>query len=174
LPQHLPRIDVLHDQIRVIRNIRIKYGCRACETGVTTATMPVQLIPKSMATSGLLAYVAVSKYADALPLHVQEQIFTRIGVDISRATLAFWMIQVGKALGPIIALLEQALLSGDVIHMDETPIQVLNEPDKRATSQSYMWVRMGGMTADPIVLFDYDPSRSSAVPLRLLDGFGVI
>ena len=202
LPEHLPRVDVIHDldeadrvcdvdghalhkigediseqleiipaQIQVIRNIRIKYGCRACETGIKTAPMPAQLIPRSMATPRLLSYIATSKYVDALPLYRQEKMFTRIGVDISRATLAFWMIQVGKALGPLIALLEEALLSGKVIHMDETPVQVLNEPDRKAQSQSYMWVRMAGTTDHPIVLFDYDPSRSSEVPLRLLNGF---
>ncbi len=202
LPEHLPRIDVIHDideadkfcdtdghalhkigediseqleiipaRIQVIRNIRIKYGCRACETGIKTAPMPAQLIPKSMATPGLLAYIATSKYVDALPLYRQQQMFKRIGVDISRATLAFWMIQVGKALAPLIALLEDALLSGKVIHMDETPVQVLNEPDRKAQSQSYMWVRMGGLTDHPIVLFNYDQSRSSEVPRRLLEGF---
>ncbi len=202
LPEHLPRIDVIHDiddadkfcdtdghalhkigedvseqleiipaKIQVIRNIRIKYGCRACETGVKTAPMPAQLIPKSMATPGLLSYIATSKYVDALPLYRQEQMFKRIGVEISRATLAFWMIQVGKALAPLITLLEEALLSGNVIHMDETPVQVLNEPGRKAQSQSYMWVRMGGITDHPIVLFNYDQSRGSDVPLRLLDGF---
>ena len=202
LPEHLPRIDVIHDmddadkfcdtdghalhkigedvseqleiipaKIQVLRNIRIKYGCRACETGVKTAPMPAQLIPKSMATPGLLSYIATSKYVDALPLYRQEQMFKRIGVEISRATLAFWMIQVGKALAPLITLLEEALLSGNVIHMDETPVQVLNEPGRKAQSQSYMWVRMGGITDHPIVLFNYDQSRGSDVPLRLLDGF---
>jgi transposase len=81
------------------------------------------------------------------------------------------MIQVGKALAPLIVLLEEALLSGSVIHMDETPVQVLNEPDRKAQSQSYMWVRMGGVTDHPIVLFNYDKSRSSEVPLRLLGNF---
>jgi len=202
LPEHLPRIDVIHDmddadkfcdtdghalhkigedvseqleiipaKIQVLRNIRIKYGCRACETGVKTAPMPAQLIPKSMATPGLLSYIATSKYVDALPLYRQEQMFKRIGVEISRATMAFWMVQVGKALAPLITLLEEALLSGHVIHMDETPVQVLNEPGRKAQSQSYMWVRMGGITDHPIVLFNYDQSRSSDVPLRLLDGF---
>jgi transposase len=165
------QLEIIPAQIQVIRNIRIKYGCRTCETGIKTAPMPAQLIPRSMATAGLLSYVAISKYADALPLYRQEQMFKRIGVDISRATLAFWMIQVGKALGPMIALLQEALLTGNVIHMDETPVQVLKEADRKPQSQSYMWVRMGGVTDHPIVLFDYDPSRSSEVPLRLLAGF---
>lgn len=165
------QLEIIPAQFRVIRNIRIKYGCRACETGIKTAAMPAQLIPKSMATPGLLSYIAVSKYADALPLYRQQQMFKRIDVELSRATLAFWMIQVGKALGPFIALLHEALLEGCVIHMDETPVQVLKEPGRTPQSQSYMWVRMGGMTDHPIVLFDYDPSRGSQVPARLLDGF---
>ncbi|HJN51894.1 MAG: IS66 family transposase [Pseudomonadales bacterium] len=165
------QLEIVPAKFRVIRNIRIKYGCRACETGVKTAPLPAQLIPKSMATASLLSYIAISKYADALPLYRQEQMFKRIGVELSRATLAFWMIQVGKALGPIIALLEEALLEGSVIHMDETPVQVLKEPGRKAQSQSYMWVRMGGMTDHPIVLFNYDPSRGGQVPTRLLKEF---
>ena len=165
------QLEIIPAQFQVIRNIRIKYGCRACETGVKIAPLPAQLIPKSMATASLLSYVATSKYADALPLYRQEQMFKRIGVDLSRATLAFWMIQVGKALGPIIALLQDALLQGGVIHMDETPVQVLKEPGRKAQSQSYMWVRAGGMADHPIVLFDYDPSRGGQVPTRLLKGF---
>jgi transposase len=165
------QLEIIPAQIQVIRNIRIKYACRACETGIKTAPMPAQLIPKSMATAGLLSYVAISKYADALPLYRQEQMFKRIGVEVSRATLAFWMIKVGKALGPMIALLQETLLTGKVIHMDETPVQVLKEAGKTPHSQSYMWVRMGGLTDHPIVLFDYDQSRSSEVPRRLLKGF---
>lgn len=165
------QLEIIPAKIQVIRNIRIKYGCRACETGIKTAPMPAQLIPKSMATAGLLAYIATSKYVDALPLYRQEQMFKRIGVELSRATLAFWMIQVGKALAPLIVLLEETLLSARVIHMDETPVQVLNEPDREAQSQSYMWVRMGGIADHPIVLFNYDQSRSSEVPRRLLEGF---
>jgi transposase len=165
------QLEIIPAKVQVIRNIRIKYACRACETGIKTAPLPAQLIPKSMATPGLLSYVATSKYADALPLYRQAQMFKRIGVDISRATLAFWMIRVGKALGPLVALLQETLLAGQVIHMDETPLQVLKESGKKPQSQSYMWVRMGGVTDHPIVLFDYDQSRRSEVPLRLLKGF---
>ena len=165
------QLEIVPAKFRVIRNIRIKYGCRACETGVKTAPLPAQLIPKSMATASLLSYIAISKYADALPLYRQEQMFKRIGVELSRATLAFWMIQVGKALGPIIALLEEALLEGSVIHMDETPVQVLKEPGRKAQSQSYMWVQRGGPPDKPIILFDYAPTRSQEVPVELLSDY---
>lgn len=118
-----------------------------------------------MASPGLLAHIAVSKYQDALPLYRQEQILTRIGVDLPRATLASWMIQAGVLIQPLINLLR------DLLQMDETPVQVLKEPGKTAQSKSYLWVQRGGPPGQPVVLFDYDPGRGAAVPQRLLAGF---
>ena len=94
--------------------------------------MPNQPIPKSLAAPGLLAHITVSKYQDALPLYRQEQILQRIGVDIPRATLANWMIQSGNLIQPVINLLRDRLLSYDILHMDETTVQVLDEPNKKA------------------------------------------
>jgi len=170
LPAELPRIDVIHDladsekvcacgcqrhvigevvseqldiipaQVRVIQHIRKKYGCAQCESAPVTAALPPQPIPKSNASSGLLAHIAVAKYQDALPLHRQESILQRAGIDLSRQTLARWMIQSAQLLQPLHNLLRDQLLAGPVIHCDETVVQVLKEPDKAATSQSYMWV----------------------------------
>ncbi len=53
--------------------------------------------------------------------------------------------------------------------MDETPVQVLKEPDKPPGGPSYMWVQRGGPPKQPVILFDYDPSRSGEVPKRLLE-----
>ena len=55
--------------------------------------------------------------------------------------------------------------------MDETPVQVLKEPGRAATSKSQMWVQRGGPPGKPVILFEYDPSRAQAVPLRLLEGW---
>jgi transposase len=118
-----------------------------------------------------LAFVAVSKYTDALPLYRQQQIFTRLGVKMPRATLANWMIKVGQLVQPLINLLRDQVLDGDIIQMDETTVQVLNEPGRTATSTSYMWVQRGGPPDRPIILYDYEASRSGQVPLRLLAGF---
>ncbi|VAW72892.1 Mobile element protein, partial [hydrothermal vent metagenome] len=101
---------------------------------------PAQPIPKSMASPGLLAHVTVSKYQDALPLYRQEKILQRIGVDIPRSTLSNWMIKVGELTQPVINLLRDQLLSYDIILMDETTVQVLNEDGKKAQSKSYLWV----------------------------------
>lgn len=104
-------------------------------------------------------------------MYRQEHILQRIGVDIPRATLANWMIQSGNLIQPIINLLRDRLLAYDILHMDETTVQVLDEPNKKAQSKSYLWVQRGGPPDKPVILFDYDASRSQAVPLRLLDGF---
>ena len=113
----------------------------------------------------------MSKYQDALPLYRQEQILQRIGVDLPRATLANWMIQAGTLIQPLINLLRDRLLAYDIIQMDETTVQVLKEPGKPAQSKSYLWVQRGGPPEQPILLYDYDPSRGQVVPKRLLDGF---
>jgi len=201
LPDSLPRVDVIHElppdqrhcphdgrvlaeinqvvseqldivpaQIRVIRHIRKQYAC-TCGQCIRTAALPPQPIPKSNASPGLLAHITVSKYQDALPLHRQETILQRIGVDLPRATLASWMIRAGTLVQPLVNLLRDWLLAHDILQMDETTVQVLREAGRSAQSKSYLWVQRGGPPGQPIVLFDYDPSRAQAVPLRLLEGF---
>ena len=201
LPHNLPRVDVVHDlpecerrcdhdgqllveideviseqldiipaKIQVIRHIRKKYAC-TCGHCIKTAPLPAQPIPKSLASPGLLAHITVSKYQDALPLYRQETILQRIGVDIPRATLANWMIRAGTMVQPLINLLQDRMLAYDIIQMDETPVQVLKEPGKTAQSKSYLWLQRGGPPQQPVVLYDYDPSRGQAVPKRLLEGF---
>jgi len=201
LPSSLPRIDVIHElpeserhcdhdgqllfeigeviseqldiipaKIQVIRHVRKKYAC-SCGQCIKTAALPSQPIPKSLASPGLLAHITVSKYQDALPLYRQETILKRIGVELPRATLANWMIQVGKLIQPLINLLRDRLLVYDILQMDETTVQVLKEPDKTAQSKSYLWLQRGGPPDQPVVLYDYDPGRGQEAPKRLLDGF---
>jgi transposase len=201
IPDNLPRIDVIHElaeserhcdhdgrrlteigevtseqldiipaKIQVLRHIRKQYACD-CGQCLKTAPLPAQPIPKSLASPGLLAHVTISKYQDALPLYRQEQILQRIGVDIPRATLANWMIKAGTLIQPLINLLQDRLLSADILQMDETPVQVLKEPGKTAQSKSYLWVQRGGPPEKPIVLYHYDPGRGAEVAKRLLEGF---
>lgn len=165
------QLDVVPAQVRVLRHVRPKYGCPCCREGVKTAKLPPQPIPKSIASPGLLAHVCTAKYVDGLPLHRQEAILQRAGVDIPRATLAGWMLKLGDLILPLVNLLRDTLLGHDCIQMDETTVQVLKERQRPAQSPSYMWVQRGGPPQRPVVLFDYDPSRSQAVPVRLLEGF---
>jgi len=112
------KLDYVPAKMQVIRHIRPKYACKSCEgvedDGPTVRIAPPaeQLIPKSIATEGLLAHIAVSKFADALPLYRQQKIFGRLGVDISRSTLANWMIQAAERCGLLIELLEKEIRGG--------------------------------------------------------------
>ena len=170
------QLDIIPMQIQVIRHVRKQYACPCCEGYLKVATKPKQPIEKSQASAGLLSYIAVSKYADSLPLYRQSSILSRFGIEMNRTTLANWMIKCGELVQPLINRLEEQLLTTPFIHMDETPVQVLNEAGKTAQSKSYMWVRTGpapgaGPPGERITLFDYDASRSGRVPERLLTGY---
>jgi transposase len=157
--------------VEILRHVRPKYACPTCKEGVKIAPMPRLPIPKSIATPSLLAHVATSKYVDGLPLYRQEKIFQRLGVDVSRATLACWMIKMGDLVEPLMERIRDEVRKNSFVQCDEMPFQVLKEPGKRAQSQSYLWVLRGGDPEHPLIYYEYDPSRSSEVPKRLLRGF---
>ena len=161
------QLEIIPAQVKVIRHCRQRYICPCCEQYHAIADKPKQPIEKSIASPGLLAHIAVQKYADALPLYRQSAIFKRAGIELTRANLANWMIRCGTLVQPLINLLQDHLLEQAVLHMDETPLQVLREPDKTAHSQSYMWV-MGHFAKHPAVIFRYAPTRSQVVPKELL------
>ena len=94
------QLEIIPAQVKVIEHIQVKYGCRACEQGVTVAPKPPQPIPKSIATAGLLAYVIISKFLDSLPLYRQESIFKRLAIDLPRATLSNWVLKSAELLKP--------------------------------------------------------------------------
>lgn len=163
------QLDIIPAQIKVLRHLRLKYACPCCEQHIVIAQKPAQPIEKSIASPGLLSFVATQKYVDALPLYRQAEIFKRIGVELDRTTLANWMVKCGQLIQPLINLLHETMLEQPMLHMDETVVQVLNEPGKTAQSQSYMWLLR--TTLQPAVLFHYAPTRSGDVPQHLLREF---
>ena len=173
------QLDIEPTKATVIVTHRLKYACvcNACKEGhskptMKTAVVEPQPIPKSMAAPGLLAYIAVSKYVDALPLARQEGIFKRYNIDILRGTMASWMIALGKLVLPLINLTREELIKGPIVQADETRIQVHKGTGKKPTAESYMWVFMReGPNDSKIVLYELGPSRSHTVPLRILEGF---
>ncbi len=165
------QVEFIPATARVLVHVRPKYGCPRCKTGVRIAPMPPQPIPKSIASASLLAYVAVSKYADALPLYRQQGILERIGIEVSRATLAAWMIKMGVLVQPLINLMREELLECGFVQCDESRYQVLNEPGKTAESLSYIWVQRATAHGHPLILYEYDRSRSAEVPKRLFEGY---
>jgi len=157
--------------LHVRKDIRKKYACPCCEGHVVTTAKPPSMIPKSIATPGLLSWIVVSKYQDALPLYRQNLIFKRLGVELDRTTLANWMMACGEQVQPLVNLLWDRLREQPVIHMDETTVQVLDEPGKTPQSKSYMWVSTAGPPDEGVVLFHYDKSRGAQVPNELLGDY---
>ena len=136
------QLDIVPAQIRVLRHIRGKYRCPCCSGHLRTAPMPPRPIPKSNASPGLLAYVATAKFVDGLALYHQAVQFARVGFEVSRTTLAVWMIRGGERVQPLINLLRDELLARGYLLMDETTLQVLKEPGKAPESKSYLWAQM--------------------------------
>lgn len=165
------QLEFIPAEVQVIRHVCKTYTCPECDGQVVTAKKPPQPIPKSVATPGLLAWITVSKYVDALPLYRQCAIFERLGFSIDRTTLANWMIQCGQLLQPLVNLLWDVLREQPYVHMDETTVQVLAEPGRKPQSKSYMWVSAAGPPGEAVVVFHYDPSRGGAVPQTLLGDY---
>lgn len=165
------QLEIIPMQVRVIRHIRKTYACKACDTAPVTADKPAQVIEKILASPSVLAMLLTTKYADGIPLYRFEKMLSRHGIDIPRQTLARWVIQSGEQLQPLLNLMRDQLLGYPVLHCDETRLQVLHEPGRDPTAQSWMWVQSGGPREQPVVLFDYSTSRAQEVPLHLLAGY---
>lgn len=173
------QLDIQPMTAVVIVSTRQKYACDcpACKSGIDSPTMKTarvepQPIPKSMAAPGLLAYIAVCKYEDAMPLARQEKAFQRYGIELNRSTMASWIMALGRLVTPLMNLTREELLKSEVIQADETRIQVHRGTGKKPTADSYMWAFMGkGPNNSKVVLYELGPSRSHCVPLRILEGF---
>jgi transposase len=170
------QLDIIPQQVRVIRHERVKYTCPCCDGGLRLAPKPPQVIPKGLLSEAALAWVITSKYLDGLPLYRQAALLGRFGgTELTRNTLAAGVVRVGQATQPVINLMRDALLDSFIVHGDETEIQVLKEPGKKAQAKSYMWVQMtqasgAGGTGPPIRLFGYSPSRSTQAAATLYEG----
>ena len=169
------QLDIIPQQVRVIRHERVKYACPCCDGTLRLAAKPAQVIPKGLFSEGLLAWVITSKYVDGLPLYRQAALLGRFGGEFSRNTMAASVVRVGQAVQPIINLLRDLVLDAPLIFGDETEIQVLKEAGRSAQVKSYMWVQMTNGsgtsgTGPPIRLFAYAPSRSTEAAQRLYVG----
>jgi transposase len=189
LPDHLPRIDHLHEpascqcghcgqnlvKIRdeiteqldveparfwVHRHIRPQYACRQCET-VVAEPAPPAVIDGGLAAPGLLSWLVVSKYVDHLPLYRLEQIAARQSVPLARSTLAEWVGRTAVTLQPLVDRLTEHLMQGNTLHADETPVSQL-DPGKGKVHKSYLWAyRSNDLDLGPrIIVFDYQTGRS--------------
>ena len=172
------RLDVIPAQFRVIVTRRPKYGCRRCESAILQAPAPPRLIEGGMPTEGLIAHVAVSRYADHLPLYRQAQMFARQGVILDRSTLADWMRHAAFELTPIYDRTLDHLKASSKLFMDETRAPVL-EPGLGKTKHGYFWSiarydRPWGGKDPPVAVYLYAPGRGSEHALAKLRGFSGI
>ena len=153
------KLDYTPGVFTVEQHVRGKWACRQCET-LIQAPVPAQVIDKGIPTAGLLAHVMVAKFADHLPLYRQEKIFGRAGLIISRSTLAQWVGQTGVQLQPLVDALREAVLAQDVVHADETPVQML-APGEKKTHRAYVWAYCTTpFSAPKAVVYDFSPSRA--------------
>ncbi len=165
------QVDIIPVQVQVTQHVRKKYACKHCDDTIKLAPKADVLLPKSLASGNTMAYVIASKYVDGLPLHRLSGILDRYGIELSKQTLSASVLKVAEKIEPLIEHFKRQLMSSPLLFMDETRVQVLNEPGKTPESNSYMWVQRGGPPGKPVVQFHYDPGRSTATAARLLNGF---
>lgn len=175
--QERVEIEYVPPIISGIKHVQYIYSCRNCEkneitTPIITAPAPNPALPNSLASPSMLACVMNQKFVMGLPLYRQEQDFERQGISLSRQTMANWMIQASdRWLKQLYERMREHLLAKDILHADETTLQVLHEPDRKAESTSYMWLYRTGRDGPPIILYDYQTSRSGKHPARFLKEF---
>ena len=166
-------LDIIPAHVRVLEYLQEKavFINQEKERKIKSATLPKHPLNKCIASISMLAFIIISKYCDGLPLYRLEGIVKRYGGNITRTSLARWMIRVALEMQPLINLMREHQLAYDYLQIDETRIKVLKEAEKSPTSDKWMWVSRGGPPDKPVILFDYDPSRGKEVPVRLLEGF---
>jgi transposase len=160
------RYEFIPAVMKVIEDVRLKY---ACDCTVKTADKPAQPIEKSTAGASLLAQVIVSKFADHLPLHRQEKIFERHGVEISRKTMGGWLPTVTELLDPLYHAAKKVLFESKVIGTDDTGVKVL-DPKLSFARTGRIWPYVGD-AHHPIVVYDYTATRGRDGPAKFLEGY---
>ena len=171
-------LEIVPAQTIVREDIYYTYACQNCnkediETPVVKAPKEKNLIPGSFATPEAIAHIMTQKFVMGSPLYRQEQEINRQGIQLSRQTMSNWILRATEDyLTPVYEQLHRELLERDVLHADETTLQVLQEPGKAPQSESYMWLyRTSGDTDKPIVLYEYQPGRGAKHPEAFLKGF---
>ncbi len=173
-------LEYIPAKLQVVRYVRMAYECPKCKRTdhpyILKAMTPTSLMNHSLASPSSVANVMYQKYVNSVPLYRQEKEWEQLGISLSRATMANWVIRCSQDyLLPVIEHLRKELLSRDVLHCDETPLQVLKEDGKKPQTKSYMWLyRTGNDDKFPVILYDYQPSRNgdhAATYLKDFNGY---
>ena len=169
-------IKIIPAQVFLVLHNSFNYTCRHCQnheikTPIIAAPMPISAFPNSLASPTAVAHIMSQKFVLGMPLYRQEQHLEREGFKLSRQTMANWMLTGASWLEKIYAHLHRELLLRDILHADETSLQVLKEPDRAAQAKSYMWLYRTGREGPPIILFEYQPTRAANHPEKFLETF---
>ena len=167
-------LEYVPASFKVIRIVRPKLSCTGCDA-IVQAPAPSRPIERGIAGPGLLAHVLTAKYCDHLPLHRQNAIYAREGVDLEDSTLADWVGASSRLVQPLVEALRRYVLSGNKLHADDTPVPVL-APGNGKTKTGRLWTyvrddRPAGDTAAPAVWFSYSPDRKGEHPQQHLRDF---
>jgi len=175
------KLRIIPAQIIVEQHVYYSYACKGCsetadegcETPIARAPHEKSVIPGSFATPEAIAHIMTQKFVMGAPIYRQEQELNRQGISLSRQTMSNWILRAAEDyLTPVYNRLHRELLAREVLHADETTLQVLHEPDKKPQSKSYMWLyRTSGDTGKPVVLYEYQPGRNAEHPETFLKGF---
>jgi transposase len=163
------QLEYVPASLIILRHVRPKYACKACCAHVVIAQRLPEPIEKGLPGPGLLAHVAVSKYADHQPLYRQEGILKRFGVDLSRSTLCDWMAAAAGLLAPIVREMLKRVLRSEVIQTDDTPVKVQDHHGK-GIKTGRLWVQIGDHKYHYTV-YDYTPDRSADGPRRVFKDY---
>jgi len=180
------QLEYFPASFKVLRHIRHKYACVKCDHDgydprIATAEKPPQPIEKGLPGPSLLAYVAVSKLGDHLPLYRLERIFERQKVHVARSTMCAWMRAAGELVKPLVELMIARVKQSQVVHTDDTPVPIQSpgavlsgaRPGRQPGSpcrKGRIWCYLGD-AANPYTVYDYTPSRSRDGPAKWLKGF---
>jgi transposase len=133
------------------------------------ADLPSRPLPKAIAGAGLLAQIVIDKYVDHLPLHRQQQRFSRDGLNIPYSTITDWVGSTCTLITPLYEALKKKVLHSPYLHADETPLKVLDKDKKGSTHRGYYWVYHNSL--DDLVFFDYQQGRGREGPQQILEGY---
>lgn len=165
------QLEVIPASIKVVAHIRPKYACNRCDNEVVIAPMPQLFLPKHVASPSLVAHTLINKFQNHLPLYRQEQMWKRLSVDIPRNTMSNWIIKAYEICQPLKEAFVRELLSTGYMQVDETPVQVLQEPGRKNTTKSYIWVYRSMGPDKLLTFYDYQPTRQGQWPELMLSDF---
>ncbi len=156
----------------IIEQRREVLGCNCLDSTITTAPVPLHILPKVGVTEEFLAFVVINKLVDRQPLyHLEKQLAARYRVNVTRKTMATWLIALVQPLQPLYNLLKDTVIDDDIASCDATPLQVLNEPDRAAETKSYMYCILGGSVEKPVVLYSYNDKLHKKFMADWFEGF---